>query len=56
MYNHFQILNLISFIIHYRCSKKGHSTNMGTMTQKMSHFNVHSPFEVQQNLMTRIIL
>jgi hypothetical protein len=56
MYNHFQILNLISFIIHYRCPKKGHSINMGTMTQRMSHLNVHSPFEVQQNLMTYIKL
>ncbi len=24
MYNYFEILNLISFIIHYRCPKKGH--------------------------------
>jgi len=43
MYNQFQILNLISFIIRYRCSKRRHSTKMGNVTQKMSHLNVHSP-------------
>jgi hypothetical protein len=43
MYSQFQILNLISFIIHYRCAKKGHSTKMGTTTQKVNHVSVHSP-------------
>jgi hypothetical protein len=43
MYNQFQILNLISFIIHYRCSRKGHSTKMGIVIQKVSHLSVHSP-------------
>jgi hypothetical protein len=43
MYNQFQILNLISFIIHYKCPKKGHFAKMGTMIQKVSHHNVHSP-------------
>jgi hypothetical protein len=43
MYNQFQILNLISFIICYRCSKKGHFVEMGTMIQKVSQLSVHSP-------------
>jgi len=42
MYNQFQILNLISFIICYKCPKKGHFAKMAILTQKMSHFNVHS--------------
>jgi hypothetical protein len=44
MYNQFQILNLISFIICYKCPKKGHFLKMGTMTQKINHLNVHSPW------------
>jgi hypothetical protein len=43
MYNQFQILNLISFIIHYRCPKRGYFAKMGNETQKMSHLSVHSP-------------
>jgi len=43
MFNQFQILNLISFIIHYRRPKKGHSTKVGIVTQKVKHFSVHSP-------------
>jgi hypothetical protein len=43
MYNSLQILNLISFIIHYRCPKKGHFEEMNIMTQKVSLLNVHSP-------------
>jgi hypothetical protein len=43
MYNQFQILNLISFIINYKCPKKGHFAKMGTVIQKVSHHNVHSP-------------
>jgi len=43
MYNRFQILDFISFIIHYKCPKKRHCTKMGTVTPKVIHFNVHSP-------------
>jgi hypothetical protein len=43
MCNQFQIFNLISSIDHYKCPKKGHSTKMGTMIQKVSHLSVHSP-------------
>jgi hypothetical protein len=43
MYNQFQILDLISFIIHYRCPKKGHFAKMGIVGQKVSHLSVHSP-------------
>jgi hypothetical protein len=43
MYNQFQILNLISFIIHYRCPKKGHFTKVGIVIQKVRHLSVHSP-------------
>jgi hypothetical protein len=42
MYNQFQILDFISFIICYKCPKKGHSTKMGIVTPKVSHF-LHSP-------------
>jgi hypothetical protein len=43
MYNQLQILDFISFIIRYKCPKKGHCTKMGIVTPKVSHFNVHSP-------------
>jgi hypothetical protein len=46
MYNQFQILNLINFIC-YRCPKKGNCAKIGTMTQKVSHLSVHSPFHVR---------
>ncbi len=44
MYNQFQIFNLISFIICYKCQKKRHFAKMCTMIQKMNHFDVHSPY------------
>jgi hypothetical protein len=43
IYNQFQNFNLISFIIHYRHPKKGHSTKVGTVIQKVRHLSVHSP-------------
>jgi hypothetical protein len=43
MYNQFQIFNVISFIICYRCAKKGHFIKVDIVMQKMSHLNVHSP-------------
>jgi hypothetical protein len=43
MYNQFQNFNLISFTICYKCPRKGHSTKMGIVTQKVSHLSVHSP-------------
>jgi hypothetical protein len=43
MYNQFQILNLISFIICYRCSHKRHFVEMGIMIKKVSQLSVHSP-------------
>jgi hypothetical protein len=42
MYNQFQIFNLISFTMCYKCPKKGHSTKMGIVIQKVSHLSVHS--------------
>jgi len=42
MYNQIQILNLISFIICYKCPKKGNFAKIGTVTQKMSHLIAHS--------------
>jgi len=48
MHNQFQFLNLISFIICYRCPKKYHFAKMGTMTQKMNHLNVHSTYGWRQ--------
>jgi len=51
MYNQFQILNLISFIVHYRCPKKGHFAKMGNVTQKVSHLRVHSPLSL--NMLTK---
>jgi hypothetical protein len=46
IYNQFQILNLISFIIRYMCPKKGHSTKMGIVIQKVNQLNVHSPCKI----------
>jgi hypothetical protein len=43
MYNQFQILNLINFIIRYKCLKKGHFTKMAIMTQKVSHLSAFTP-------------
>jgi hypothetical protein len=34
IYNQFQIFNLISFIIHYRCPKKWHFTKNGQRDSK----------------------
>jgi hypothetical protein len=56
MYNQFQILNLISFIICYRCPKKRHFTKMCIMTQKVSHLNVHSPIQVIQLNFKKILI
>jgi hypothetical protein len=42
MYNQFQIFNSINFIICYRCPQKGCFAKVDIVTQKMSHFNVHS--------------
>jgi hypothetical protein len=55
MYNQFQILNLISFIIRYRCPKKGHFSKMGIVIQKVNHLNVHSPIHtwLSQKLLLR---
>jgi len=47
MYNQLQIPNLIIFILCYKCQKKGHSTKMGIMIQKVSHLNVHHPIRLQ---------
>ncbi len=44
MYNQFQIFNLINSIIHYMCPKKRQFAKMCTMIQKMSHFDMHSPY------------
>jgi len=52
MYNQFQIFNLISFIVHYKCPKKGHFAKMGTMTQKVSHLSVHSHLSL--NMLTNM--
>jgi len=43
LYNQFQIFNLISFIICYRCPKKEHFAKVDIVMQKMNHLNVHSP-------------
>jgi hypothetical protein len=43
MYNQFQMFNVISFTICYKCPKKGHSKKMGIVTQKVSQLSVHSP-------------
>jgi hypothetical protein len=51
MYNQFQNFNLISFIVHYTCPKKGHFTKMGIVTQKVSHLSVHSPLSL--NMLTK---
>jgi hypothetical protein len=49
MYNQFQILNLISFIICYRCPERGHFEKIGNAIQKMSHLSVHSPLRSHLN-------
>jgi hypothetical protein len=56
MCNQFQILNLINFIIRYRCPKKEHYAKMGTTTQKMSHLSVHSPLWKQNHHSTILFI
>jgi hypothetical protein len=46
MYIQFHIFNLMSFIIRYRCPRKGHFAKMGIVIQKVSHLSVHHPFMI----------
>jgi hypothetical protein len=39
IYNQVPIANLINFITHYKCPKRGHSTN-----KKINHRNVYTPY------------
>jgi hypothetical protein len=57
IYNQFQIFNLISFIICYRCPKKGHFAKLGIVIQKVNHLSMHSPyFRCDKNLGVFFIL
>ncbi len=57
IYNQFQILNLINFIICYMCPKKEHFAKMGIAIQKVNHLSVHSPcFNCDKNLGVFLIL